>query len=380
MSAWMFDAFFWLVVPVAIFEALRVVHVMRRREQRWAPRGLAYGGLELALLTMCAATGSPLLFVVLSVLRIAIIYSRERQWWGRRIAKAVLFGTALVLLAVVGDVSSFAQLSHVTLDPDLRLAILVLICAAAVAATVPVRVVDEPKETLSAPLAFIVFARVALPLGASTPQFAIVVPVVAAALSLVCALWLLSAGTRANHFDPSVLVSEIILCERGVLLSFVWLGLATGEHLSGVGALLQWAAGVLALLALEASLRRRPLPRPMAFFALAMAVSLPGTIGFVAEDLLAHGLLELHPLLAAAFVIVAAINAAALYLALVNIIVDLQARQTLPGPTLQPEGRPSFMMLATAGLSLVIGLVPSPFVTGATRAYAAVVGGTGRTN
>jgi hypothetical protein len=376
ISAWMFDAFFWLVLPVAVFEALRVARIMRRRQQRSLSSAFAYGGLELGLLMMCAATGSPLLFVVLSAMRIAVIYTRERQWWGRRIIKAGLIGVALVLLATVGHVSAFDQLPHATLDATWRLVILGLVCAAGVVAIVPVRVTDEPKETLSAPLAFIAFARVAMPLGASEPQFSVVVPIVAAGLSLMCALWLLSAGTRANHFDPSVLVSEIVLCERGVILSFVWLGLAAGEHLAGVGALLQWSAGVLALLALEASLRRRPLPKPMAFFALAMAVSLPGTMGFVAEDLLAHGLLELRPLLAAAFVVVAAINAAALYLALVNIIVDLRAEQKQRGLPQQPEERPSFMMLAAAGLSLVVGLAPSPFVTGATRAHAAIVQGT----
>ena len=135
---------------------------------------------------------------------------------------------------------------------------------------------------------------------------------------------------------------------------------------------MQWWSGALALLALEASLRRRPLPKPMAFFALAMAVSLPGTMGFVAEDLLAHGLLELRPVLAAAFVVVVAINAAALYLAIVNTIVELRAQQAPHLPE-EHEGRPSFMMLGAAGLSLLVGLVPGPFVASATEAHAAIV-------
>jgi hypothetical protein len=373
MLGWMFDAFFWLVLPVAVLEALRIARLERKRLRHSVVVAIAYAGLELVVLGLCAATSSPLLFVLLAALRVLIVYTRERQWWGRRLVKTTLIGAALVLLVVVGHVSSFAQVATASLDETWRIVILALICAACAVAILPVRVSDEPKETLAAPLAFVAFARVALPLGAAEPQFAVVVPIAAAGMSLVCALWLLSAGTRANHFEPSTLVSEILVCERGVILSFVWLGLASGAHLAGVGALLQWWSGALALLALEASLRRRPLPKPMAFFALAMAVSLPGTMGFVAEDLLAHGLLELRPVLAAAFVIVVAINAAALYLALVNIIVDLRAHQQHYHLPQGPEGRPSFMMLGTAGLSVLVGLVPRPFVASATQAHAAIV-------
>lgn len=372
MPPWTIDAFFWLVLPVAVLEGVRIARSERKRHRRSLPGALAYGGLEIALLGLCAATGSPLGFVALTVVRVLVVYARERQWWGRRLAKTALMGAALVLLAVGGGVGSFGEVASAELDESLRIVILALFGTACAVAILPVRFSDEPKETLAAPLAFVAFARVALPLGAAQPQFGAIVPVVAAALSLLCALWLLSAGTRANQFEPATLVSEILVCERGVVLAFVWLGLASGEPLAGVGALVQWWSGALALLALEASLRRRPLPKPMAFFALAMAVSLPGTMGFVAEDLLAHGLLELRPVLAAAFVIVVAINAAALYLAVVNTIVELRATQPPHLPP-APEARPSFMMLGTACISLVVGVFPGPFVAGATEAHAAIV-------
>jgi hypothetical protein len=361
----MFDAFFWLVLPIAVLEAIRVARSERKRQRRSMGRALGYGFLEVLVLCLCAATGSPLVFLLVMAFRLTLVRARERKWWVRGPLKALLLAAALVLLMLVGQVSSFADVASASLDHTWRVTILVLICAACVMAIVPVRVVDEPKETLAAPLAFIVFARVALPLSAEEPQFAVVVPIVAAALSLLCALWLFSAGKRANHFEPSTLVSELLVCERGVILSFVWMGLASGEHLAGIGALLEWWSGTLALLALEASLRRRPLPKPMAFFALAMAVNLPGTVGFVAEDLLAHGLLEVRPLLAAAFVCVAAINAAALYLALVNVIVDLRGQLHQQ----EPDPHPSFMMLGAAGLSLLIGLVPRPFVAAATETH-----------
>ena len=191
-------------------------------------------------------------------------------------------------------------------------------------------------------------------------------PVAAAVIALICALWLLSAGRRANHFEDSTLVSELLMCERGVVLSFVWLGLASGEQLAGIGALLQWWAGALALMALEASLRRRPVPKSKAFFALALAVNLPGTVGFVAEDLIIHGLLLERPLLAAAYVAIIAMNAAALYLTLVNVMVDVQSRLTRA--QLEQEPPPSLMLVIAGALALGVGLLPAPFVDEATAA------------
>jgi NADH:ubiquinone oxidoreductase subunit 4 (subunit M) len=98
-------------------------------------------------------------------------------------------------------------------------------------------------------------------------------------------------------------------------------------------------------------------------------VNLPGTVGFVAEDLLAHGLLSERPILAAGFVAVVAINAAALYLALVNVIVDVQGRQSSQP---QPEAPRSVMLILAGGLALSIGLVPRPFVASATATHAVI--------
>lgn len=372
MGGWIFDAFFWLVMPIAILEASRIARSELKQERRTLAGALGYGGIELVILALCAATASPVVFAILLALRFAVVARREGQVWDRRLFKSSFLIAALVCLVSIGGVTSFVELGTVELAPLARRLILALIGATCVLAILPVRIADEPKETLVAPLALIAFTRVALPLGYYEPWFAVVVPIVSAGLSLVCALWLMSAGARANQFEHSTLVSEILVCERGVLLSFVWMGLASGVDLAEVGGLFYWWSGGLALVALEASLRRRPLPKPMAFFALAMSVSLPGTIGFVAEDLLANGLLELRPFLTAVFMGVTAINAAALYLALVNIIVDL--RDEYPPHLPQPkEARPSFMMLSAATLALVVGIAPGPFVDLATRAHTAVV-------
>ncbi len=372
MFGWTFDAFFWAVLPIVVLEALRVGRSQRKLLRYSVPGAIAFGILELVSLGVCAATSSMLVFLLLMLVRIAIVRLRERNWWVRGPLKAALIVVALVLVMVVGQVDAFHQVAGASLDQHWRVTIIVLVCAACAAATLPVRISDEPKETLAAPLAFIVFARVALPLGAHEPLFATMVPTVAAAMSLLCALWLFSAGKRANHFEASTLVSELIVCERGVVLSFVWLGLASGEQLAGIGAVVQWWSGALALIALEASLRRRPVPKPKAFFALAMAVNLPGTIGFVGEDLLAHGLLVERPELAAAYVAVVAINAAALYLAIVNVLVDVQGRNPQSAQS-ETEAPTSVMMLVAAFLSVVMGLIPQPFVSGATLAVDVVV-------
>lgn len=372
MLDWKLDAFFWLVLPIAMLEAARIARSELKLQRRTLSGALVFAAIELLIIGLCAATASPLVFLVLILLRLGIVSARESQFWDRRMMKTALMAAALILLMASGGITSFADIAATDLPPLLQRVLLGLVGATCVLAILPVRIEDEPKETLVAPLALVLFTRVALPIGAHEPLFATIVPMVAAVLSLVCALWLMSAGSRANQFERSSLVSEILVCERGVMLSFVWMGLASGDDLAEVGGLVYWWAGALALLALEASLRRRPLPKPMAFFALAMAVSLPGTIGFVAEDLLANGLLELRPLLAAAFMGVTAINAAALYLALVNIIVDLRDEHPphLPQPA---EGRPSGMMLTTGALAVVIGLAPGPFVDLATRAHTAVV-------
>jgi len=365
-TLWRFDSFFWLIVPIAILEAVRAMRTSMSLGRNRLQIAISFGLFDALSLTACAGTNSPSLFVCLGVLRALTRSVLDRQVWTRGLIKVGLVALAFAALGF-GGVDSFADVAVAAhdLSPGFRMVVFSLLCGACVAAIVPVHISDEAKQTLVSPFVLVAFARVALPLSAADTRIAAIGPILAAALGAVCALWLLSAGMRANHFEHSTLVSEILMCERGVLLSFVWLGLASSERLAGVGALLEWWSSALALLTLEASLRVKVLPKPMAFFALAMAVGLPGTTGFIAEDLLAHGLLELRPALAAAFVCVSAVNAVALYLALVNIIVDV-------GPRGRREPRLSAMMILPAALSIIVGVVPRPFVASAVDARIAV--------
>lgn len=362
-----FDGFFWFVFFLALAEGVRIVRSERARDRRPLRSAFAYGLVEILVVSLAAATTSLVALATLGLVRMGIVTTREREFWRRGWLEAGTSALALVVLAGAAGADRFSALESAVIAPAIRLLVVGLLCLSCLLAIVPVRLRDAAKETLSAPMVMTAFARAALPVGASLTHFDVVVPTLAVLLSLVCALWLLSAGMRANHFEPSTLVAELVVCERGVLLAFVWLGLSAAElhDLAGVGALLAWWSSALGLIALESSLHRNPLPKPKAFFSLAMVVGLPGTVGFIGEDLLANGLLEVRPALAAAFVCVAAINAAALYLALANLLVDL-------GPTASRERTPSPMMLTAAGLSVFLGLVPQPFVTTAIAAHAAI--------
>jgi len=362
------DWFAWMVAPVLVFEAARSARIQIRIGRRTARDAYLVSAAEGLLFFACLTARTPLVFLVCACLHVAMIAYREGGIWRRGVVSTLSMLVAAGALAFGTRATTFETLAlGGVVDETIRSVVLTLLAIACVLSLLPVKVEDEAKGAQVAPLALVAFARMAVPLATNEPRATLVVPLIAIAISLISALWLLTAGMRANHFERESLVSELLVCERGVLFSFVWMGLASGDQEAGVGAVIEWWAGALALVALESSLRVKVLPKPMAFFALAMAVGLPGTVGFVAEDLLAHGLLELRPVLAAGFVAVGAVNAAALFLSLVNVIADggydpREAPQPTPG------------MIIPALFSLVIGLAPRPFVTGAMLAHRATGG------
>jgi hypothetical protein len=372
MTDWIWpDWFSWMVTPVLVFEAIRSARIQVRIGKRRPAASRTVSAMEALLAFGCISARTPLVFLVLKLLHYGFIVYREGGIWRRGAISVLSMATAAAALAFEGHVESFGALTHgAAIDPGLRSFVIVLLVVSCVLSLLPVNVKDEAKGAHVAPVPLMAFARIAVPLFAAEPRATLIVPVIAISVALISALWLLTAGMRANHFERASLVSELLVCERGVLFSFVWLGLASGDHLAGVGAVLEWWAGALALVALENALRVKVLPKPVAFFALAMAIGLPGTVGFVAEDLLAHGLLELRPLLAAGFVAVGAVNAAALFLAIVNVVAE-------GGYDPRPPAAPTIGTILPAIMSVMVGLVPRPFVTGASMAHVDV-GGTDR--
>jgi hypothetical protein len=358
----------WMVLPILFFEAARSARIQIRVGKRTKANARAVSAVEGVLVFVCLAARTPLMLLIASALHFGMTVYREGGVWRRGVVSTLALLAAAGSLAFGTSATTFEQLAIPSLvDPGVRAVVLVLIVIACMLSLIPVRVQDEAKGAHVAPIALVAFARMAVPLAANEPRATFVIPIIAIAVSLLSALWLLTAGMRANHFERESLVSELLVCERGVLFSFVWMGLAAGDQQAGVGAMIEWWAGALALVALEASLRVKVLPKPMAFFALAMAIGLPGTVGFVAEDLLAHGLLELRPWLAAGFVAVGAVNAAALFLAIVNVIDE-------GGYDPRPAPPPTAGMIFPAVLSVLIGLAPRPFVTGASWAHDATGG------
>lgn len=362
------DWFAWMVAPILAFEAARSARIQIRAGKRTPRDAYAVSASEGLLVFACLAARTPLVFLVMIVLHFAMTAYREGGVWRRGAVSTLCLVLASGALAFGTQAGAFDTLAlRGLVDPAISSVVLALLVLACVLSLLPVKVEDSAKGAQVAPIALVAFARMAVPLAVNEPRSTLIVPLVAVGVSLVSALWLLTAGMRANHFEREALVSELLVCERGVLFSFVWMGMASGDQQAGVGAVIQWWAGALALVALEATLRVKVLPKPKAFFALAMAIGLPGTAGFVAEDLLAHGLLELRPLLAAGFVGVGALNAAALFLALVNVIAE-GGYDPRPAPPL------TLGMILPAILSLLIGLVPRPFVTGASLAHHATGG------
>jgi len=80
----------------------------------------------------------------------------------------------------IGAVASFNAVADAVMSETARRSILFLLCAACVVAILPVPSADEPRESLIAPIAFIAFARVAMPLGLAEPWFAMGIPILAA--------------------------------------------------------------------------------------------------------------------------------------------------------------------------------------------------------
>ena len=103
-------------------------------------------------------------------------------------------------------------------------------------------------------------------------------------------------------------------------------------------------------------------PRLACFFAICglALVGLPGTLGFVAEDLLFHGALMAQPLFGVALPIATALNAVTVFRLFTTLFMGKRATQATPIPDALPRERLAFVI--TVLLLVVGGLVPSILV------------------
>lgn len=155
----------------------------------------------------------------------------------------------------------------------------------------------------------------------------------------------------ASLTEPSV---------AGVLLQ----GIAQGAALSGL-TLVIW--GLRARLGTTDVLKlgglATPLPRmAVAFLLFAVGlVGFPGTLAFVADDLLIHGVLEAHPIVATLMVLATALNGITLFRAFTGVFLGPPRGSAALIQDLLPKER--WVVAAVVASILGLGLFPSPAVS-----------------
>jgi len=159
--------------------------------------------------------------------------------------------------------------------------------------------------------------------------------------------------------------------------SFVLAGLATRSQEGITGALIHWwvvAFAMTGLISIYGSLEARistirsqtrfhglgaHAPRLAVYFAVCglALVGLPGTLGFVAEDLLFHGALKAHPLLGVALPLATALNAITVLRLFTTLFLGKRAVHVPPIPDALPAERVAFTVVIV--LLVFGGLLPA---------------------
>lgn len=213
-------------------------------------------------------------------------------------------------------------------------------------------------------------ARVAIPLFVSPARESATLVTALALISCLYAALLAVAQRQPRRALAFVAMSQA---------SFVLIGLVTLEDEGVAGALVMWlslgfasTAAVMTYRLLEVRVGQRSLatfhgyavrtPRLAAsfvLFGLAMA-GLPGTLGFVAEDLLIHGVLDAHPAIGVLLVVAAGLNAINVVRMYAKLFLGRDGRFV---PAVPDLGRREAWVLGLAVLALVAnGLLPGPLV------------------
>ncbi len=205
------------------------------------------------------------------------------------------------------------------------------------------------------------------------------------AFPALAAEWLPTVSLLA--LTTSVLMAVAALAETHArrVLGLLWLsqgafilaGLATKTEEGITGALLQWwvvAFAMTGLTSVYRSLEARTTavreqtgfqglgahaPRLAVFFAVCgfALVGLPGTLGFVAEDLLFHGSLKAHPLLGVALPLATALNAITMLRLFVTLFMGKRAIHVPPIPDALPAERIALTVVVV--LLVLGGVAPS---------------------
>lgn len=187
---------------------------------------------------------------------------------------------------------------------------------------------------------------------------------------------LLSLGQR----DQLGTMLYLVLSQYGL----VFMGLGQDDPMTVRGTLVLWLAQGLAgtglvLMALGVRWRRGSVPLDRfhglvrgaphmagAYFLFGMAVvGLPGTVTFVAAELLGRGILSHHPWLATGFVTVTATNAVGFIRSFGRVFLGEATEHEARCPDLRPKERA--IVLALAAALILPGVFPHPLVGGRRR-------------
>ncbi|AUX44493.1 NADH dehydrogenase [Sorangium cellulosum] len=219
------------------------------------------------------------------------------------------------------------------------------------------------------PVGLCVLLRVAVPLlpAACAEDMPIL-----AVLGLISALH--GAVLALVQTDLRRLLGYLVASQKGLVL----LGLATLNAQSVSGALLQSVASSIAITglamvigAIEAragTADTRALgglvartPRMAAFFFLlaCAAIGMPGALSFVGEDLLLHGVLHVHPVLAVLALTAAAINGITLFRAFQQVFLGPLARHLKGAAVEALLLRERAFLLGMVALTVTLGVAPS---------------------
>lgn len=231
-------------------------------------------------------------------------------------------------------------------------------------------------------LAAFLVLRVVMPLFPAISSEALVLITDAALLTALYAAVLALSERSPRRIFSLLLVSQS---------SFVLAGLETGTAEGVSGALVYWMVVTIAATALAIVLQgveqrlqhansdgpflglAGPFPRLATFFVVCgvALVGMPGTLGFIADELLLHGALESHPRLGLVMPIAAALNAFHLYRLFSRLFLGSR------GPKLSgvPDARLGERLVLTGAVALLIvgGLLPAKAVGLRSAAADAVV-------
>lgn len=205
--------------------------------------------------------------------------------------------------------------------------------------------------------------------------------------------WLAGIGLVSALYAGLLALAETDLRRLGLTLALgqsglVAIGLASGDAEGLAGVPVQLIAAGLAVsgwlviagaferrlgttdVTLLGGLRERAplLSWLLLFFGLA-GVGLPGTLGFVGEDLLVHGVLEHHPWLALGYIVATALLAIAILKAIFAAAFGPMGQVRLPPAPWHADATPAERrwLLALAAPLVVFGLWPAPLVDVAVR-------------